>query len=888
MRSSYLVSSTENVLPDVDLLGGKASSLVELARLGLPVPPWFCVTTQVLDEVLAQCGAEIAGVVERIRFEDRESIRAGSQEARQRLACAVPGVLDCQEVLERFDAMFGREAKVAVRSSAVAEDSKTDSFAGQLDTVLFVGRERLSVVMSDCLSSAFSERALVYAQARRLGKPGRFRAAVLIQSMVQSRVSGVLFTANPTTGDRTEAVVSAALGLGEGVVAGLVESDTYYADLESGAVRRRSVLEKRTHVAFDSARAEGTCVAKTCQEDASASALSDEQLAWLIQAGKAVDRARGCPQDIEWAIDSQGSLYLLQARPVTTLTKGRETIFDNANVVESYPGLTLPLTFSFVRSSYEDTFREASRRFGVADSVLEERASVHANLVGLIDGRVFYNILNWYELFRQIPGLEGALPAWEKALGLTPRQVRAAPRTGVWARFRLIARILKLFFFLPEQVRAYLTRLHEAQTDFRKIDLDDQEAHEIIDMIDAFARRLRRPYAVSVINDFFASQLVDLVAKLISRWELGAERTLLNELLCGQKDMESVAPVHSILGLTARIRDSEGLRALFASETLSPEETWVRIHREPEFAEFRAALTEHLSRYGDRTLHELKLETPPAEDNPKFIVTMLKNYLAGGQTAEDFGARERSIRHQAEASVRARLARHPLRRLLFRIFLAYTRRSVVFRENLRFARSRAYGMVKRLYRALGKRLCEVGLLDDPQDVLYLGEEEARGLVIGHALPGDARALVELRKEEYRQYGARSPASRTITRGIVRASSRAEANASGVESGSILRGTPCSPGQVTAAVKVINSPDQNLEIRGEILVAPMTDPGWVFLMVAAKGIVAERGSPLSHTAIIGRELGIPTIVGVKDATRCIRDGQVIEMDGESGEVRLQPG
>jgi pyruvate,water dikinase len=872
-------------------IGGKARNLAVLARLGVPVPPWFCVTTQLFQFLLARLRPEIAAAMGELGDADPAQTQAVSQRIR---ALFVPALLPAEEraaLLAHFDRVFPAGTAVSVRSSAVGEDSQRDSFAGQMDSYLFVTRETLVERLLACLGSAFSARSLLYRRARQLD-PGAIEAAAIVQQMVDSRVAGVMFTANPTTGNRGELVISAGLGLGEGVVGDLVESDTYFVDGAAGAISDRVVVEKHARVAFDRTRGAGTAVIEVPADVGARPALEDHQILALARMGQTIEAAFGAPQDIEWAFDAQGGLTLLQTRPITTLE--RETIFDNSNVVESYPGLSLPLTFSFARSAYEQTFRAASRALGTSERDLDAHRHVHANLVALVDGRIYYNILNWYQLFVLLPGLEGAIPAWEKALGLERRFARP-PRpasrlgrvAGVPARLRVLTRLSARFFGIEEAVRRFAADFARVQSEFKSRDLEALDAHDLFELYESVAAALCAPYSVSVVNDFFTQQLYELVARLIERWRLGDPLALRNDLMCAETGMDSVEPVRSLLQLAERVRARPQLRALFADGG-DGRAVWEAIARGPELADFRAALEAHFDQYGDRTLEELKLETRAMRDHPELFVAMLRNYLRDGGEVAILQGREQQIRAQAEAALAAQLRRHPLRRAIFSYVLGQARRGVKNRENLRLLRARGFGMVKQIFRAIAARLVRDGLLADAQDIFYLTVEEVAGTLRGHAVTRDLGALVALRKREYQQFRGRAPAARVVTRGIVyRGAFQIQSEAATGDDATELRGVGCSPGTVTAPAKVILSPDQNLEIRREILVAPMTDPGWVFLMVAAAGIVSEKGSVLSHTAIIGRELGIPTVVGVAGATRRIADGQILELDGQAGRVRLRP-
>ncbi|MBI4576945.1 MAG: hypothetical protein HY722_11845 [Planctomycetes bacterium] len=873
-------------------LGGKGAGLSALTRAGLPVPPWFVLTTAVGESVLAPLGSELGRLLEGRDLSDPAAAQEAAGRIREEVRARGLAAADREALYARYDAEFPGGAPVAVRSSVVGEDSQSDSHAGQMDTYLHVGRADLEGRVLDCLASAWSARALAY-RKNRGRDPRRAVPAVVIQRMVESRASGVLFTLNPASGDRSELVISAGLGLGEGVVSDRVEADTWFV-ARSGALRSRQLRAKRSRVTSDPGG--GTTLETVGEEEAQRPALGEEELGRVVDLGLRVEALLGVPVDVEWALDREGTLFLLQARPITGLGEGRDQVFDNANIVESFPGPSSPLTYSFARGAYEQTFRQASRIFGVPEEILDRHHAVHANLLGLVHGRIYYNIGNWYGLFRFVPGFEGSLPAWEKALGLARHGARqGAPgrgKAGRWAVLALQARvwwrILALFLGLPRRVRGFHALMEAERAACDEGALGTLDAESILEAHEARSRRLLPAFSVSVVNDAFLQQLHEAMTRVLSRWGVPGPEALRNDLLVGVAGMESVAPVRSLLGLAERIRRDGALEALFRGDA-APLEVWRAIHAEPSHAGFREALAAHLARYGDRTVHELKLETPSIEEDPAVLVGALRSYLEGGIRVEDLEAREGEVRAEAERRLGLALAGRPFRALAARLLLGRLRRSVAARENLRLERSRAFGLTRRTYRELGARLVRAGLLRRPEDVFWLTVEEVALAVRSSSVTSDLGALVGLRREEYRGYAEGAPPSRVVFRGPSRwaASPEPAAGAALGEVGEVgvLRGIGCSRGVVRARSRVILDPTRGEVVRGEILVAPMTDPGWVFLMVAASGLVVERGSPLSHTAIIGRELGIPTVVAVQDATRRIGDGRMVELDGERGLVRL---
>lgn len=328
------------------------------------------------------------------------------------------------------------------------------------------------------------------------------------------------------------------------------------------------------------------------------------------------------------------------------------------------------------------------------------------------------------------------------------------------------------------------------------------------------------------------------------------------------------------------MRAGERLTALFA-KPWTDSQVLATVLTEPGLGAFRDAVTAHVQAFGDRTLHELKLETPTLGDEPQQVIGQLRGLLASDRSLDALERREAEVRAAAEGRVAAALGGPKAWALGF--VLKHTRASVRFREDLRLARSRAFGMVKRIFRRLGRLLAEAKLLPAADDVFLLTVEEVVGTVRGCATTRNLGALVELRRAEQEDHRLSDPTPRVRTRGIVYALPFSQVRVPATARD--LVGMGCAPGRVRARARVVHDPAAAEPVAGEILVARQTDPGWVFLMVTAAGLVVERGSLLSHTAIIGRELGIPTVVGVPGATSRIRTGDLVKLDGEAGTVRL---
>lgn len=869
-------------------VGGKAHNLARLVDLDLPVPPFFTVTTDVFEEVRARIQAEIDVALAGFQGEREQAEAAHAAIERAFLAAGLDSK-DEHALLVAFDELFAADDWVAVRSSALGEDGEKDSFAGQLDTFLYVSREQVQVKVLKCFASAYSPRVLVYRQTRGADSDA-VSAAVVVQVMVEAEASGVLFTADPTTHERGKGVISAGLGLGEGVVADLVETDSIFVDLETRTVREHVVRTKDERVVFDREAGCGTRVEAVPSARAAEPALPPEALEELILLARRLDARFPVPQDCEWALAKGGTLYLLQTRPITTWLPSpgrRERIFDNSNVVEGYPNVTTPLTFSFVRRAYEVIFRKSALAFGVPKKVVEREDALFSRMVSLVDGRVYYDLLNWYKLYGLIPGFEKRVRAWEAALGLESRELEEAD--SLWRRLgevpsaaRGLFGMIRNLLTLDREAAAFSRRFRRVWEHFLATDLEACDAEELVELYEGMVRDLLQHWEVTTVNDFYAFQFYEILGKLLERYGLCSTGGLRNDLLCGETGMESVEPVRSLIRLASEVRESDDLRGRF---TRQPDDValWTELQGDPTLADFRFRLDRHLRLYGDRTLGELMLENPSLHEEPERLVAMIRAQMSSTRTVEEMEAHERGIRKGAEARVSEGLGMSPLRGSLLRWVLKHTRTSVKYRENLRLARTRAFGMVRRLFRRLGVLLAEQHLIEKPEDVFYLGVEEVIGAVRGGGLTRDLAALVCLRRAEFEGFREREIPGRVHVRGIAYARPFPLEVLEPIEGS--LSGIGASPGLVQGEVRVVLDPANERDVAGKILVAKMTDPGWVFLMISAAGMIVERGSLLSHTAIIGRELGIPTIVGVTGATQLLETGMHVEIDGEHGTVRV---
>ena len=428
---TFVLSFSDGV--DLSRMGGKAAALSSLADTGLNIPAWFAITPAAFEASLSSA-------------QRRALLQAEGQEELQEFFDRVsPAPQVLEEVEERFAAL-GRDTRfVAVRSSGVQEDGVEHSFAGQFESYLSVTRKRLPARITDVWRSGFSERLLAYRREHNLeGLPQA--PAVLVQAMVDSETAGVAFSADPVTGRRSVAVVSALYGLGTALVGGDADADTYRVHFD-GTILERDIVAKSLAHRPSSDSSEGFAAQEIAEPAASQPALTDGEAARIAEFARRAERHFGRPQDIEWAM-RDGEIFLLQSRPITSLAAtpdpdGIHAIWDNSNIVESYSGITTPLTFSFALQAYEGVYREFCRLLGVTKSQIAANDLTFRRMLGLVRGRVYYNLLNWYRVIALLPGYTFNRRFMEQMMGVRERlpdgitaarirrfPVRASPRSA--------------------------------------------------------------------------------------------------------------------------------------------------------------------------------------------------------------------------------------------------------------------------------------------------------------------------------------------------------------------------------------------------------------------------------------------------------------------------
>jgi rifampicin phosphotransferase len=791
---------------------------------------------------------------------------------------------------------------LAVRSSMAGEDGDRHSFAGQLDSFLDVrGEADVVRAVRDCWASAFGTRARTYRRERGLPEdPAGIE--VIVQHMVHPDVSGVIFTADPVARDPRFTVVSAVAGLGDALVQGNDPGQTWrvrHSDGQVGAVGDG----QGEGFGDDQVGAVGE-----------GRLLDDDRVRELADVGARVESLFGRPQDIEFAISGR-EVFLLQARPITTPLDrtDAQVLWDNSNIVESYAGVTTPLTFSVIREAYAGVYRQFLTLMGVRR--VEDHLVRH--MLGFYHGRVYYQLQNWYGALALLPAFEANRAFMEQMMGVrqpaggVSRSGAVGPATGAPSVSRpsvsrpsrrpsgrgllalavWLSRAIYLHATCERRVSRFQAQVAGELAAHRDRDWDALSTAEIWTIYRDLEQHVLGAWQAPILTDFFAMVFYGVLRRLVARW-VPDQPEIHHDLLLADGDLESLAPLRAVQDLARRVDADPALATAFAPD--DPSATLTRLHADASLQGFRTAFDDYLARYGDRCVGELKLETPTLRDDPARLVRLVdvaRRSMAGSGTRDTSDGGGLDVDRRAAAQARLATLAWP-RRIVARRVLALARRHVRNRENMRFTRTRVFGVLRALFRAVGRRWSAEGVLDTTDDVFYLTVREIWDYAGGTAVTEDLRSLVALRRAAHDRDLDRALPDRFETWGepyldppgssVAPAGTGEAPDPSGDR---ILVGTGCCSGRVTGRVRIVQADDDVTDLGGAILVAERTDPGWVFLFPTAAGILIERGSPLSHSAIVARELGKPTVVNIPGLLRAVSDGDRVTVDGAAGVVQV---
>jgi pyruvate,water dikinase len=835
--------------------GGKANQLFRLRDKGFPVPELFCVTGAYLRELEIQSGEGVFEPLPAFDPEDEESVKAAVFKLTRRfqdrhLTEALK--LKISETL----ASFPSEWRFSVRSSSNVEDGGRDSFAGQFETFLHVSADEVTQKVLACFASMYSPRVLKYCHAKGIPVDS-MSMSVIVQRMIPSEYSGVAFSAHPK-GLLNEAVVTVGRGTGDGVVEDKVPVTSYYFNRDAGAYY---------------------------YEAAPGAPLLPEKLLFeILEMTSAIGKDFHGRADIEYAI-YQEKIWLLQARPITTIADRREIILDNSNIVESYPGVSLPLTASFVKEAYAGVFKNLLEIVLPWKGGIDPYIDIFSDMVRDVNGRMYYDINNWYTLIQCLPMREKIIPVWQEMLGVQNKEYTLSKKAGPLRQARAYLSVLWHFLRVPTDMKELENSFSGVSSYFDKSLSEAKDPESLEAIYNGLSERILQKWGITLLNDLYAFVFAGLLKAYLKRIRVSDAETVANSHISGILNIESMKPVRSLDELARLAREKnivEALRLIADQEEMIPS-------LDALDSSFSRAFLEHIRLYGDRAPEELKMESRTFRTDPKRLLRAILDRVdaavGGPADRADAGQPDSFTKAEPVNELSAVIPKNHFLRRRFVLFLGkQARLGIENREISRLNRSRIYGMVRTLFLEMGKKYQEAGILDDVRDVFYLRLDEL--MPSKDTAEIDRKKIVAARKQEYQTYEKLPSYSRLIFAGGIFNKHHISVNSEMIDCpDGEIRGIPCSNGTVTGEVLVVHDPQTVTNYQDKILVTRMTDPGWVFLLSVAKGIIAEKGSLLSHTAIVSRELKIPSIVGAPGATRVLTTGDIVTMNGNTGEILL---
>ena len=888
-------SNDQYVLPfahisaaDIPKVGGKGANLGEMTQAGFPVPSGFCVTTAAFRRFIESCADadELYGALAAVQTDDVDGARAVGEQVRNRLA-AVPMPADVADAVLRAWRAEGEDHAYAVRSSATAEDLPNASFAGQQDTYLNIrGADAMLESVRNCWISLFTDRAILYRVQNHFDHRDVL-LSVVVQRMVLPQVSGILFTADPVTNNRSIATIDASYGLGEALVSGIVSADLYKVDKRSLREVDAKIADKQ--LAIRPLPNGGTVTEELTGAVRTARVLTAEQASALTQIGARIEAHYGKPQDIEWAL-ADGDFYIVQSRPITSLyplpqpqpTDGEAHVYISFSHAQVMTDPMPPMGLSVWRMLFP---------FG------KESNSVQYNaLVTSAGGRLYVDVgpLLARSLPRRIvpAALENADPLMAAAV----QQVLARPEFRIenmsaqkvhlrnlarWLRPILMNAVANLFWRQPEDRVAAANRWSD-------------------DFIKRMTRQLaaaqpggdRMAVARTILGKTMADVLPELAPNIVAGF---MARALLARLL-GNRVVS--ADIDTLLrGLSGNVTTEMDLQVgdladvarrspkLVDYLTSTPSgQILAGVQQIEGGAEFAAALEHFLARYGMRGSSEIDISRKRWRDDPapllQVIVGNLQQPTAGAHRNQHAAMRaEGAAAADHLISAAAGGLWGPVRQRLVRRMTRVLRNLMAVREHPKFLLIQVMGEVRTAVQEGAALLQKQQRLEQAEDIWFLDLSELIDVLNNPA--DDPRPRVAQRKAEFARFWSLTPPRVMTNDGeiITAAIDRAD-----LPDGA-LAGNPVSAGVVEGVAHVVTDPHTQVLSPGEILVAPFTDPGWTPLFINAAGLVMEVGGMMTHGSVVAREYGIPAVVGVLDATHRIKTGQRIRVHGDQGYVEI---
>ena len=848
----------------IELVGGKGVNIAKMIANGFSVPAAFCITVDAYEMLLDYCELrpKIQEVLDSIDYSEESSIENGSEKIRSLILEAEIPEFAVKKMYEKLALLEGDY--FAVRSSAVAEDLADASFAGQQDTYLNVGRDDVINKTLACWSSYWNGRAIKYRHDSSIDhlKQGM---AVVIQKMVKSDISGVMFTADPVTGEDI-VVIEASWGLGESIVSGIVTPDRYTVT-KDGKVKDVTVRSKEQGYYLVDGKNVLTDIPK---EKVDARCADDSILAAIAEQGLKLEKHFQCPQDIEWAVEN-GKVYILQSRAITTLpdmSEKDDILWSRGYGDEYWADATTPMFYTVMGKLLTDYVNhEGAHMMGYKDLESGPLTKLHKS-------RVYFSVTVLERIFAHYPKFIRSRELLDYFPAKEQERIAAYPNDY----FNTIKSQIVLFFrdrdgmiWRTDKVyRKWAVGFMELCKEFDELDITSLSDQQLADWYELIRTRSTKHYQLIRYGMVSHSIMTNLLIKNWSMKWLNDDGTIYAGLMSGLEDNKTVETNKGFSDLGKALREDPATRE--KAESMSGKEfvEWLK----GSDSQFKEVYDNFIKEFGHRS-GTRELNAPRWAEDPDYVMGVALQMCRGDVDLREEFNKGIQRRKDTEQMIRSKLGFFR-RGILFKV-LGYARTYLIFRENQRFYLDHMMYRNRLLFLEQGRRLKERGLIDDAEDIFFLEDTEAIPILEGEDI-GDIRAIIAPRKAEFMKYRDRLP-PKFLLNGV-------DFDDEPLSHGDKLVGAASSPGRYTGKVRVIMDVRDLGEVeKGEILVTSNTDPGWTVVFSKLGGLITETGGILCHGAVISREYRIPAVTAVKSATTILHTGDRVSVDGSNGEVTI---
>ncbi|MDX1414724.1 MAG: phosphoenolpyruvate synthase [Candidatus Promineifilaceae bacterium] len=884
LQKPLILPFSEIRAADLPLVGGKGANLGEMTHAGFPVPPGFCLTTAAFQQFIDACpdAPGLYASLNTVKPDDVAAARQVGRQVRQRLL-SLPVPEAVARAVRQACQQLGVDRAYAVRSSATAEDLPDASFAGQQDTYLnIIGADALLDAVCRCWVSLFTDRAILYRSKNQFSHE-EVQLSVVVQQMVMAEKSGILFTADPLTGHRHTAVIDASFGLGEALVSGIVSPDSYRVDKRERTLIERQIADKR--IAIYPAADGGTRQETLSAAQRSQTVLTSAQILALVEMGIRAEAYFGAPQDMEWAV-SAGQIYLLQTRPITSLypidglqsPDGTLHIYFSAGHQQMMTRAMVPLSLSSMK-----VFVPVGHGQGAIESIYIHASGgrIFGDLTPLlrhsISRKIVFGILSQFEaLAPQALQLAMQRPEFQRRgrLSISFAMLRGA--------MHLVYRVFAALWWqdltgVVQDVNEIIAQnIRHARSELESVPAGKAKIQAMIALMSAQLLVVIRwvPYFVA------GEAAKRLMARVGRRW---ADPAALEAMSLGLPGNVVTEMNLAVGDLADAARQSPRLAASLA--TLGHDsEAWLAQARQiADSGPFFQAWDRFMARYGSRGPAEIDLGALRWYEEPLPLLQVIAGALPqepGSHRAQHqklVEARETAVAQliaQADHGLLGRLRQKVVRRLTYVV-----QYGGALREHHKFMMVQLMRIIKEQLRETAVLLTRRHNLADADDIWFLSWPEL--LAIWDDRESKFAQKIPGRRVDFKRYQKLTPPMVITSDGETPIVQYQVADA---PPGALI-GNPVSPGVVEGLVHVIDDPQKETLQPGEILVAPFTDPGWTPLFINAGGLIMEVGGNLTHGSVVAREYGIPAVVGVREATKRLRSGQTVRIDGNRGIIEI---